>query len=843
MAWHVFGLLKNFFRKGKTSSGGLSLHNASNTGYEQIDLEKELRITNTLLSSIPGFIYRCCIDRHWTMTFLSNGFEGITGYDRNDVLKNRRLSFNDIVHPDHRKRLHDEWETYLQKEAILQLEYPIIHKDGTIRWVWERGQVVYSADDKPVYIKGFITDITERKKSELALKKLVDTSEEFLQMAAHQVDYREITDTFREITGARFAAMNVYDADGKRFTTVAVSGLKNIIDRVSDLLGFRLEGNNWPHDPVKAEKIKHKTLTRFKNLQELTGAVIPGFVLKSIERIADIGEVCVLKVMQGTQMIGDYIFVMPKNDMYIDNHIVDIYARQTGLLITRKRAEEDLMEARKQAEAASLAKSEFLANMSHEIRTPLNAILGFAEILQITLNKEANRKKLGHIVSAGNLLLSLINDILDLSKIEAGKMDLTFKPADLTGLLQETQVLFSEKARPKKLRLEIDIDSGLPPLLVLDINRLKQIIFNLVSNAIKFTEKGSVRIKATFEPSNKSSGRLAIAVADTGIGMNKGQTDLIFEEFSQLSQQAGRKYEGTGLGLAIVRKLTEKMNGHIDVESQQGKGSVFTVIFDNITYLDKKPEGVEEENNLTEICFNPARILVVDDVTSNLDMAEAFIESLGLKTNMAKNGHEAMEKIHELMPDLVLLDIRMPEMSGYEVAQIIKNDAKTKHIPVLAYSATLPDPSRNPLAKRFDGYLLKPISKKSIIEAFKPHLKHTFKPISAAPKGKATSETEPLPLEIPAEALSTLPELIKHLKEDLFPQWLSIKDQLVLFRIEDFAKKLMAAATQYNIPRLMSYAGRLKTHVNDFDLEEIKALLSRFPGLIKELEELQVKRL
>jgi len=120
MAWHVFGLLKNFFRKGKTSSGGLSLHNASNTGYEQIDLEKELRITNTLLSSIPGFIYRCCIDRHWTMTFLSNGFEGITGYDRNDVLKNRRLSFNDIVHPDHRKRLHDEWETYLQKEAILQ---------------------------------------------------------------------------------------------------------------------------------------------------------------------------------------------------------------------------------------------------------------------------------------------------------------------------------------------------------------------------------------------------------------------------------------------------------------------------------------------------------------------------------------------------------------------------------------------------------------------------------------------------------------------------------------------------------------------------------------------------
>ncbi len=842
MGWHIFRFYKRLFGKAKASSGASHKRDVGIDACPESVLEKELRITNTLLSNIPGFIYRCRIDSHWTMTFLSNGFEGITGYDRNDVIMNRRLSYNDIIHPDHRERLHDEWSKHIADEVILQLEYPIIHKDGSARWVWERGQVVFSGEGQPAYIKGFITDITERKKAELSLETLVAASGAFLQMAAHEVDYNSITDTFREITGAKFASMNVYEADGETFTTVAISGLSDLVGRVSSILGFELQGKKWPHDPVKAEKIKDQMLTRFKNLTDLTGSVIPDFILKSVESIADVGEIYVLKVMQGNLIIGDFTFVMPKNDMYIDNHIVDIYARQTGLLLTRKRAEEELRMARQQAEAANLAKSEFLANMSHEIRTPLNAILGFAEILQLTLNRESNRKKVGYIVSAGNLLLSLINDILDLSKIEAGKMELMPKPADVAALLHETQVLFFEKARSKQLKLELEIAKNFPPSLVVDINRLKQIIFNLVSNAIKFTDKGYVRISAGFEPSVEPHGKLEITVTDTGIGMDEGQTEMIFEEFSQLSQHAGRKYEGTGLGLAIVRRLTEKMDGHVKVQSQKGKGSVFSVVFPGVHFSEKKPGSIEQKNKQAEIVFNPAHIFVVDDITSNLEMAEAFITALGMSVSTAKNGSEAMEKVHDLKPDLILLDIQMPGMSGYEVLQQIKHDERLNHIPVLAYSATLPNPSKNPLVRLFDGYLLKPVSKRSVIEAIKPHVKHSYKASIATKTGNADYTNRDVRMHVPPGAQERLPEFIRKLKEDFYPKWINIKDQLVLFRIEEFAKNLKKEATEYNIPKLITYANRLMTYVNDLDLEEIKLLLSAFPDLIKELEQINEKR-
>ncbi len=828
---------KLFFREKKKTPDVVSNKETSDVIRLNEDLEKEIRITNTLLSNIPGFIYRCLIDQKWTMTFLSNGFEHITGYDRNDVLKNRRLSYNDIIHPDHRERLHQAWKEKLSDDGmVIQLEYPIIHKDGKLRYVWERGQVVFSRSGKPAYIKGFITDITERKKTELALEKLVDSSGEFLQMAVQQVNYKGIVDTFREISGARFAALNVYEADGESFTTVAISGLGHMVNGISEMLGYELAGKKWPHDPVKAEKIEEKTLTRFKNLKELTGSVIPDLIISSLESIADVGEICVLKIMQAQQLLGDFTFVMPKRNNYIDNHIVDVYARQTGMFLTRKRIEEELTKARQQAEAASLAKSEFLANMSHEIRTPLNAILGFAEILQTSLNREANRKKVGYIVSAGNLLLSLINDILDLSKIEAGKMELMPHPSDCIGMLKETHALFSEKARHKDLRMELNIEKDFPSSLIVDINRLKQIVFNLVSNAIKFTEKGYVRLTATFEKHSMAAGCLEITVADTGIGMDEHQTEDIFEEFSQLSQHAGRKYEGTGLGLAIVRKLTEKMNGQVMVKSKKEQGSVFTIRFPDIAFVNNLQDGELDNKVSSSIIFDNAHILVVDDISSNLEMAEAFINALGMTVSTAKSGEESLEKIYMLKPDLVLLDLRMPGISGYEVVKHIKSDHQVSNIPVLAYSATLPDPKKNSLARFFDGFLLKPVSKQSVIEALKPHLKHSYQQSIEADVLINSTDSIENSVILSDEALKKLPLFLQNLQEQLFPKWISVKDQWVLFKIEDFGVKLKELAEEYDNDYVASYADMLLAHVNDLELEEIKSKLDKFPDIIKKLK-------
>ncbi len=585
-----FVQLKKWFGRADTSVDKTSDVAIEQILKEKMEISRELRLTNTLLSNLPGFIYRCHFDKHWTMTYLSNGFEFITGYDRKEVLNNHRLSFNDVIHPDHRDHLYELWRKHIDNTDPLELEYPIIRKDGKIRWVLERGQIAYCGNGAPKYIKGFIADITPRKKTELSLEKLVQSAESFLQMAAHDVDFHSIVRIFKEVSGARFAVLNLNNPEDKSFTTVATAGMGKQTEEISKLLGYKIEGKVWKHDPIREEKIRGQTLTRFESARQLTGGVVPGFITDRIERVIDIGPMYVLKIMRGEEAMGDFTFFTSKEEPYIDSYIVELFARQTGLLLARKQAEEQLVEARLHAESANRAKSEFLANMSHEIRTPLNAILGFSEILHTSLRRESNRKKVGYIVSAGNLLLSLINDILDLSKIEAGKMLPVKQKTDIAKLFYETHTLFVEKAKKKGVGFITDISSDMPPQIIIDANRLQQILFNLISNAVKFTHEGEIVLKAHFSFTDKNTGVLEFSVSDTGIGISKEQTELIFEEFFQASAEANRNYEGTGLGLAISKKLTEIMNGTITVDSTPGKGSVFLVQIPEVQVTDAKPE-------------------------------------------------------------------------------------------------------------------------------------------------------------------------------------------------------------------------------------------------------------
>ncbi|MCH8557476.1 MAG: response regulator [Balneolia bacterium] len=395
--------------------------------------------------------------------------------------------------------------------------------------------------------------------------------------------------------------------------------------------------------------------------------------------------------------------------------------------IYRTRFENELIAARKAAEEANLSKSEFLANMSHEIRTPMNAILGFSEIMLNTAETERDKNYLGTITSAGRTLLALINDILDLSKVESGKVKLQPVPTDLSMLFEELTGLFDTTAGEKGLELHTEIDRKLPQVVLIDAVRLRQVLYNLIGNAIKFTYEGSVKIFVRYVDKDEHNpvNRLEISVSDTGVGIAQEHQHDIFESFFQIETGYTRKEGGTGLGLTITRKVVELMGGSISLMSNPGRGSTFTITFKDIeTSALKLRRDTTYDWSKVKITFNPAKVLIVDDVLMNRKLVSAFLKTFDFDLHEAVNGKEAVKKAKEIIPDIILMDLRMPEMSGYDATRVLSNLGATSHIPIVAFTASAMSHEDELIKQLFDGYLRKPVSRYELLTMLANHLEH-----------------------------------------------------------------------------------------------------------------------
>ncbi len=371
--------------------------------------------------------------------------------------------------------------------------------------------------------------------------------------------------------------------------------------------------------------------------------------------------------------------------------------------------EQDLKKAEEIIELSKL-KSRFLANMSHELRTPLNSIIGFSELLLDGLAGELTEKQkhfLEIIYNSGNHLLRLINDILDLSKFEAGMVELEAEPVEVRSILSEVIELYRKKAENKGIDFKVEIDEEIP-LVITDRKKFIQIVDNLLSNAVKFTEKGEVRFSVEEE-----NGKIKIEVADTGIGIPEKDIPEIFREFHQLDSSSTRKYEGTGLGLALVKRIVDFLGGDIEVESKEGKGTKFTVRLPMVKY----GKEIEELESLSREEIKGETILVVEDNPLAQKLMRVWLEEAGYKVIIAKNGREAIEKAIYKKPALITLDILMPDMDGWQVLYRLKENKETRDIPVIVCSIV--ENKSFGINLGAVDYLVKPFSRAELLDRIK----------------------------------------------------------------------------------------------------------------------------
>ncbi len=413
-------------------------------------------------------------------------------------------------------------------------------------------------------------------------------------------------------------------------------------------------------------------------------------------------------------------------------------------LIKERTAE--LIIAKEHAEAANFAKSAFLANMSHDIRTPMSAILGFTEILRSKALGSENLRFLKFIHTSGKTLLSLINDILDLSKVEAGKLELEYSAVSIKNLFNEINIVFNQKIRDKGLDFFTEIESDFFDALLLDKNRLRQILVNLIDNSIKFTENGYIGLKALLRPSEPANGSrvdLTIEVIDTGIGIACDQQNKIFDAFEQAKGQKDSKYGGSGLGLAISRRLIEMMSGAISISSESGKGSTFRIELKDVEIAAlKSAEQIETKSiNLDSIQFEPVSILIVDDIDFNREMLALYLEWWNFEIFFAENGKEAIKQAGKHCPDVITLDMKMPEMDGYQTIEILQKDEKLKRIPIIAITASALKQDEKLLTKLCKGYLRKPVSRADLVQELMKHIPYTIKEIKVETPSKVAPST------------------------------------------------------------------------------------------------------
>ncbi|MDB6138956.1 MAG: hypothetical protein JWO94_2028, partial [Verrucomicrobiaceae bacterium] len=505
-----------------------------------------------------------------------------------------------------------------------------------------------------------------------------------------------------------------------------------------------------------------------------------------------------------------------------------LLVRETG---RQARRELQLAADKSRAEESNRQKSTFLAMMSHEIRTPMNAILGFSELLSEEAAGERQKRYTDSILASGRSLLQLINDILDLSKIEAGMLQVKTEPEDIREVAAFVMQMFNQQAAQKGVALKLEIQEDLPHSLLIDSVRLRQILINVVGNALKFTDRGHVLVRFSWEPDLTVPSRLAlqIAVEDTGAGIPESLQREIFEPFVQGGSPKTEDMRGTGLGLSIVRRLVSLMHGAIRLESVQGEGSTFYFEFSGVEISARLPQGHGKEESAVDFnTLRPSHLLVADDNPTNRDLLTAMFENTHHRLTMVNDGAAAVSAVLTQRPDVVLMDVRMPRLDGREALKDIRSRKEFSLLPVIAVTASSLTAEERELRKTFDGFVRKPLSRARLFQELAE-----FIPAAPGPsQPDLTNAAQPVPVEQKL-AWGPLSVQLRRLEQE---SWPALCEGMVMSEIKSFAARLLQMAMAAHCPPLEKYARSLVGAAETFSISALEHGLADFPKCMEEIE-------
>lgn len=769
-----------------------------------------------LADNIPGAIYTHIIrpDGSSYIEYMSDGCLEVFGWNAEQIIKNHK-----IVEPGfYPKDLKKERKQKIINSVTLtplfcELRYRM--PNGDLKWIAEASRPE-RRDNGDIAWQGIMLDVSDRKRTELELGETSDRLNFLL-------NYSPVVILSCQAEGnypISFISENVQDIVGYEpeiFLEDSAFWIQQIHpddrERVLTNLATKFTEDSYIHEYrwLKADGHYSWFLTHLRKVKDEAGNV--------------------------TEMLGYLIDISDRKTL--EQELARLLEQETRRSEELTQKNIDLEQARREAEIANQAKSEFLANMSHEIRTPMNAILGFTDLLQSVVTDPKARPYLDAIIMGGRTLLALINDILDLSKIEAGKLELNYTPVNLRVMIQEIQQIFHPKASEKRLILQTQIDSQLPQTIYIDETRIRQILFNVIGNALKFTHTGSITISArtqSYFTLNSEKFWLELSIEDTGIGIADDQQSRIFEAFIQSSGQSNRKYGGTGLGLAITQRLTWMMGGTVLLQSQLGKGSIFTFVFPEVSSAQNPiipQSNLSEDRNLNQ--FKASKILVVDDVESNRKLIEEYFYESHHRLWFAENGEQAIHQAKLNQPDLILLDLKMPEMDGQAVAKYLKQDQRTQHIPIVIITASCQLEDLIVLKNNCQGCLLKPVSLPQLVTELRKHLllKSEEYNIAKTPHQKTENcLVSPSLVLGSAEAK----ELLLNLQREEEQVWNSLRNTLKTRDLQQFFQRLETWGQQYQYPPLIEYAKTLETQLEAFDWNSIPETVNAFPDIRETLK-------